>query len=124
MILGIHHATFISSDLARSRGFYEGLLGLKPDARRPLMSFDGIWYSVAPNQQIHLMLLPDPDAGTERPLHGGRDRHVALMVSDVKSLAAQLLSAGIPFTLSQSGRSALFCRDPDGNALEFVQAQP
>jgi len=122
MILAIQHVTFISSDLARSRDFYEGLLGLKPDPRRPIMSFEGVWYDVAPNQQIHLMLLPDPDAGTERPLHGGRDRHVAFMVNDVKALAALLLSAGIAFTLSQSGRSALFCRDPDGNALEFVQA--
>jgi len=33
------------------------------------------------------------------------------------------LCAGVAFTLSQSGRSALFCRDPDGNALEFVQAR-
>jgi len=122
MILGIQHVTFISSDLGRSRDFYEGLLGLKPDPKRPLMSFEGIWYDVAPGQQIHLMLLPDPDAGTERPVHGGRDRHVAFLVEDVKALAALLLSAGITFTLSQSGRSALFCRDPDGNALEFVQA--
>jgi len=124
MILGIHHVTFISSDLARSRGFYEGLLGLKADPKRPLMSFDGVWYDVAPGQQIHLMLLPNPDAGVERPLHGGRDRHVAFMVEDVKILASHLLSAGVAFTLSQSGRSALFCRDPDGNALEFVQAKP
>jgi catechol 2,3-dioxygenase-like lactoylglutathione lyase family enzyme len=124
MILSIHHATFISSDLARSRDFYEGLLGLKPDPKRPLMSFEGVWYDVAPNQQVHLMLLPDPDAGAERPVHGGRDRHVAFMVDDVKALAAHLLAAGATFTLSQSGRNALFCRDPDGNALEFVQAQP
>ena len=124
MILGIHHATFISSDLACSRDFYEGLLGLQPDPRRPLMSFEGVWYDVAANQQIHLMSLPDPDAGAQRPLHGGRDRHVAFMVEDVKALAAHLLSAGVAFTLSQSGRQALFCRDPDGNALEFIQAQP
>ncbi|MHB1115732.1 VOC family protein [Sideroxydans sp.] len=124
MILGIHHVTFISSDLARSRGFYEGLLGLKADPKRPLMSFDGVWYDVALGQQIHLMLLPNPDAGVERPLHGGRDRHVAFMVEDVKTLASHLLSAGVAFTLSQSGRSALFCRDPDDNALEFVQAKP
>ncbi len=123
MILGIHHATFISSDLARSRDFYEALLGLKPDPKRPLMSFDGVWYDVAAGQQIHLMLLPNPDLGVERPVHGGRDRHVAFMVDDVKALAAHLLSAGVAFTLSQSGRSALFCRDPDGNALEFVQAR-
>ncbi len=123
MILGIHHATFIRSDLARSREFYEGLLGLKPDPERPLMSFDGVWYDVAENQQIHLMLLPDPDAGAERPVHGGRDRHVAFTVNDVQALAAQLRAAGVAFTLSQSGRSALFCRDPDGNALEFAQAR-
>jgi len=27
----------------------------------------------------------------------------------------------ISFTMSSSGRKALFCRDPDGNALEFIQ---
>jgi glyoxylase I family protein len=124
MILGIHHATFISSDLARSRDFYEGLLGLKPNHQRPQMNFDGLWYDVAANQQIHLMLLPNPEADIERPVHGGREHHVALVVEDVKALAAQLLSAGVAFTLSQSGRSALFCRDPDDNALEFIQAKP
>lgn len=124
MILGIHHATFISSDLARSRKFYEGILGLKADPKRPLMSFDGVWYDVAPNQQLHLMALPNPDADVERPVHGGRDRHVAFVVADVKELAAHLLSAGVTFTLSQSGRQALFCRDPDANALEFIQATP
>ncbi|MEE8429299.1 MAG: glyoxalase, partial [Gammaproteobacteria bacterium] len=30
-----------------------------------------------------------------------------------------LESAGIPYNQSRSGRQALFCRDPDGNALEF-----
>jgi glyoxylase I family protein len=28
--------------------------------------------------------------------------------------------ARIAYTLSRSGRAALFCRDPDGNALEFI----
>lgn len=122
MILGIHHATFLCSDLARSRAFYETVLALNPDPSRPDMEFDGVWYAIAANQQIHLMVLPNPEVGLERPVHGGRDRHVAFMVEDVKPLAARLLSAGVAFTLSQSGRSALFCRDPDGNALEFVQA--
>jgi catechol 2,3-dioxygenase-like lactoylglutathione lyase family enzyme len=121
MIQGIHHATFLCSDLARSRAFYEGLLGLQPDPGRPQMSFEGIWYKVSPEQQLHLMSLPDPEAGLERPLHGGRDRHVAFRVGDVQALAARLSAAGIAFTLSQSGRGAVFCRDPDGNALEFMQ---
>lgn len=122
MIAAIHHTTFLTRDLARSRAFYEGLLGLRPDSNRPQMSYDGVWYHVAPNQQIHLMLLPDPEAGLQRPAHGGRDRHVALLVSDWAKLIERLNQAGIAYTLSQSGRSALFCRDPDQNALEFIAA--
>jgi catechol 2,3-dioxygenase-like lactoylglutathione lyase family enzyme len=122
MISGIHHAAFLTSDLARSRAFYEGVLGLQPAPNRPQMGFDGVWYDVAPNQQIHLMLLPNPEAGLQRPVHGGRDRHVALAVQDLERLRARLDAAGIACTQSQSGRSALFCRDPDQNALEFIEA--
>ncbi len=122
MIAGILHATFLTQDLQRSRAFYEGVLGLKPDSDRPAMSYDGVWYGVADRQQIHLMLLPDPEAGLPRPHHGGRDRHVALAVSDLAQLSERLDQAGIVYTLSQSGRRALFCRDPDGNALEFIAA--
>jgi glyoxylase I family protein len=41
-------------------------------------------------------------------------------VSDIAKLVERLDRAGIVYTLSQSGRRALFCRDPDGNALEFI----
>jgi len=121
MISGIHHATFLSSDLPKSRAFYEGVLGLQLASNRPQMSFDGVWYDIALNQQIHLMLLPDPAAGVHRPVHGGRDRHVALAVNDLPKLRARLDAAGVTYTQSQSGRNALFCRDPDGNALEFIE---
>jgi glyoxylase I family protein len=120
MITGILHATFLTTDLAKARTFYEGVLGLQPNPSRPKMSYDGVWYDVAPNQQIHLMLLPNPEIGLQRPAHGGRDRHVALAVSDIAKLVERLDRAGIVYTLSQSGRRALFCRDPDGNALEFI----
>ena len=122
MILGIHHTTFLSNDLPKTRAFYEGVLGLKVSQLRPQMSFEGVWYEVAPNQQIHIMLLANPEAGLQRPLHGGRDRHVALIVSDLEKLANSLNKANIAFTQSMSGRRAIFCRDPDGNALEFIEA--
>jgi glyoxylase I family protein len=120
MITGILHATFLTTDLTQSRAFYEGVLGLRPDPDRPTMSFEGVWYDVANKQQIHLMALPNPEAGLERPTHGGRDRHVALAVSDIAKLIARLDQAGVSYTLSRSGRRAVFCRDPDGNALEFI----
>jgi len=121
MITAILHASLLTTDLSQSRAFYEGILGLKLDSSRPVMSYDGVWYDVAPNQQIHLLFLPDPEAGLQRPAHGGRDRHVALAVSDFAKLVERLNQAGIAYTLSQSGRRALFCRDPDQNALEFIE---
>jgi len=120
MIEGILHATFLSSNLNKSRRFYEDVLGLRSNPERPEMSYDGIWYDISEGQQIHLMLLPNPEAGIVRPKHGGRDRHIAFCVSNFEELASELRQGGVPYTLSQSGRKALFCRDPDGNALEFV----
>ena len=94
MITEILHTTFLTADLGRARAFYEGVLGL----------------------------LPNPEAGLVRPAHGGRDRHVALAVSDFAKLIARLNQAAVTYTLSKSGRRALFCRDPDQNALEFIAA--
>ena len=122
MITGILHISFLTTDLTRSRAFYESVLGLQPDPNRPALGYDGVWYNVANRQQIHLLLLPNPEAGLQRPAYGGRDRHVALAVSDLAQLVARLDQAGIAYTLSSSGRRALFCRDPDGNALEFIAA--
>ena len=70
---------------------------------------------------IHLMVLPDPDPKEGRPEHGGRDRHVALIVEDLEKLAQRFDKAGMPYSRSKSGRAAFFCRDPDGNALEFAE---
>lgn len=120
MITSILHTTFLTSDLDRSRAFYEGILGLKVNTTRPAMSFEGMWYDVGDYQQIHLMVLPNPEDGLQRPSHGGRDRHVAFAVSDLAILIERLNAAGVAYTLSRSGRKALFCRDPDQNALEFI----
>ncbi|HHC71876.1 MAG TPA: glyoxalase [Thiotrichales bacterium] len=120
MIAGIHHCSLLVEDLERSLAFYCGVLGMAQDAARPDLGYAGAWL-LAGNQQLHLLRLPSPDPVAGRPAHGGRDRHVALVVDSVERLRERLEAAGIPFTASRSGRPALFCRDPDGNALEFVE---
>jgi glyoxylase I family protein len=120
IVTGFHHASLIVSDLQRSRPFYEGILGLVPSPARPDKGFDGVWYDIG-HQQIHLLVVPNPDPVTGRAEHGGRDRHVALLVADLAAVRAELDEAGISYTLSKSGRAALFCRDPDGNAFELIQ---
>lgn len=67
------------------------------------------------------MELDNPDKNSKRPEHGGRDHHVAFAVSSIEKISKSLEKLKIPFTKSRSGRKALFCRDPDGNALEFIQ---
>jgi glyoxylase I family protein len=120
-IMRIHHVSFIVSDTERSLSFYRDLLGLTIDGSRPDLGYPGAWLQVG-GQQIHLLELPNPDAVDGRPAHGGRDRHAAFVVDDVEVLAQRLESAGVAVSRSRSGRLAFFCRDPDGNALEFVAA--
>ncbi|KAK6120396.1 hypothetical protein DH2020_045876 [Rehmannia glutinosa] len=72
-------------------------------------------------EMIHLMELPNPDPLNGRPEHGGRDRHACIAIRNVSKLKDILDKAGIPYTLSRSGRPAIFTRDPDANALEFTQ---
>jgi glyoxylase I family protein len=118
-LVSLLHASLLVADLPRSRAFYEDVLGLAPNPARPAMNFDGVWYDVG-GGQIHLINLPNPDPVSGRPEHGGRDRHTALGVADFDALRARLDVAGLAYTLSRSGRAALFVRDPDGNALELV----
>jgi len=115
------HAGIIVSDLKAAAGFYEGVLGLRR-AGRPDLGFAGIFYALDGGQQLHLMRLDNPYAGCELPAHGGRDRHLALGVDDLAAVKSRLEAAGVPFTMSRSGRAALFCRDPDGNAIELCEA--
>ncbi|HCU54002.1 MAG TPA: glyoxalase [Gammaproteobacteria bacterium] len=119
-IISIHHVSVIVADTARALQFYHDTLGLEVDADRPDLGYPGAWLKVG-GQQIHLLELPNPDSTTGRPLHGGRDRHVALSICDLDSLRARLDATEVTYTLSKSGRRALFCRDLDGNALEFIE---
>ncbi len=119
-ITGLHHVSLIVAETGRALEFYIGVLGLVPDSSRPDLGYPGAWLQLG-DRQLHLLELPNPDPVMHRPAHGGRDRHIALTVSDLAGLAARLERAGIPYTTSRSGRRALFCRDPDGNAWELIE---
>ncbi|MET0066982.1 MAG: VOC family protein [Candidatus Thiodiazotropha sp.] len=120
-MIRLHHVSLIVADTRRALGFYQDILGLEIDSQRPDLGFPGAWLNLG-DQQIHLLELANPDASSERPEHGGRDRHTAFLVDDLAAIQARLDAAGIPFTLSRSGRRALFCRDPDRNTIELIAA--
>ena len=119
-IQSILHATVIVANLDKSLEFYCNILGLEMNPDRPDLGYPGAWLNVG-QQQLHLMQLPNPDPIAGRPIHGGRDRHIAFVIADLELLRQRLDEAEVDYTLSKSGRQALFCRDPDSNALEFVE---
>ena len=121
-IVRLHHVSLIVVDLKKSLVFYNKVLGLEIDPARPDLGYPGAWLTLPDQQQIHLMQLDNPDKDSVRPEHGGRDHHVAFAVTSIAQISESLLELEIPFTLSKSGRKALFCRDLDGNALEFIES--
>ncbi len=118
-IFSLNHASFIVANLDISLVFYCNILGLQ-QVDRPDLGFPGAWFQLG-SQQIHLLELENPDPITGRPEHGGRDRHVALNALSLTPIQDALKKAGIVYTMSISGRRALFCRDPDGNTVEVIE---
>lgn len=121
IILNLHHVSLIVAELDIALAFYGEVLGLKVDESRPDLGYPGAWLILPGQQQLHLMQLENPDHTSQRPERGGRDHHVAFSVSSIENIIKSLEALERPFTRSNSGRKALFCRDPDGNALEFIQ---
>ena len=117
----IQHVSVIVADTNTALDFYNRVLELEVVTDRPELGFPGAWLQVG-TQQIHLLEVPNPDPVTGRPEHGGRDRHTAFDVMSLDELVSRLDSENISYTLSRSGRKALFCRDPDGNTLEFIES--
>lgn len=120
VFMGLHHGSLIVQDLAVSLDFYCHILGMENNLLRPEMDFEGAWLDVG-EQQIHLLKLPRTEQLILLPEHAGRDRHLAIYVNQIDGIKKNLQLNQIHFTLSRSGRQALFCRDPDGNGLEFIK---
>lgn len=132
---GIPHVGVLVADAAMALEYYTQVLGMVAQPDEP-MAVAGACVRVGA-QTIHLMEVaenPDPAAvdptysmsapppgyvARGRPVHAGRDRHVAITLHDLAPLKASLEANGVNYTMSYSGRQALFCRDPDGNGWEF-----
>ena len=120
---GIQHCGVLVADVNSALPFYTDVLGFEDESHlRPAkLPYPGAFVRVSEGQQIHLMQLPSVDPKSGRPAHGGRDRHMAIVVKDVEPLKQRLEDNGVDYTMSKSGRAAVFCRDADGNAFEFME---
>jgi catechol 2,3-dioxygenase-like lactoylglutathione lyase family enzyme len=114
-LIGVDHVAFKISDAAAAREFYGELLGypvVTPrDPAGPLIA------RISSRQSLVLEpgLRPDED---------DRLSHIAFATSGLTSMKAYLESRGVVVegpARQLCGREALRTKDPDGNAIEFVQ---
>ena len=143
-ITGIHHVGISTLDLDRLVAFYLDTFGFEQIAEfdwepgftdvDAALALDGSRGSMAMLRlgDIHLELfefsnpLPQP----VDPAHSVTDigiNHLCLLVDDVGALFLRLEEQGIPVhsTPRDIGDGPfVYCRDPDGNAIEFWQRPP
>jgi glyoxylase I family protein len=136
-ITGVHHVRISVTDLARSRAFYEGVLGLSPAVESegdpsdpavladPAQYFGGVIYGVG-SQLFGLRPIADDGAGFD-PATRGLD-HVSLQVGsrdDLVRAAALFEERGISHGEVMdfpTGMSILSVQDPDDINVELVVA--
>ena len=114
-LVGVDHVAFRISNAAAAQGFYGDLLGhpvvMPREASAPLI--------VRINTRQGLVLEPGL-----RPDQDDRLSHIAFATSDLTAMKAYLESKGVAIEgpgRQSCGRDGLRTRDPDGNAVEFVQ---
>lgn len=99
----------------RTRAFYRDLLGLEEiPTPTSIRSMDVIWFKLADDTELHIF--------REDPLGDSSNRHLCLAVEDVDALRHKLSAAGFqPWDVTAiPGRPRFFCRDPNGNIIEFT----
>ena len=106
------------SDLEKAEHFYGNILGLEK-VERPL-KYAGVWYQIG-DYQIHLMVHSGFNFSLSNQEKWGRNHHFSLGTDNLNDIINRLESYGYPVQMSQSGRSACFTKDFDGNVVEISQ---
>jgi catechol 2,3-dioxygenase-like lactoylglutathione lyase family enzyme len=110
----IDHVSVLITDVERSRRFYHDILGLKEIAKPRTFDFVALWFDLG-NQQLHLLLKPQPDSLSPR--------HFALRVKDLNAAREHFWRRDVPIeeTLKIPGADRFFVFDPDRNRIEVIQ---
>ena len=100
---------------AEAAAFYEGLLGIPQIPKPPhLASRGGCWFERG-DLKIHL--------GVEQDFRPAAKAHPALIVDDVRALAAAIAAAGYAIVDDEplDGFDRIYAYDPFGNRVELME---
>ena len=115
----VHHVSFAVADLERSRGFYQGILGLE-SIPRPEMGLAGVWYR-AGEAEIHLIATPEgADVGAQPGSVTPLANHCAFAIDDYAKVLDALKAKGLRVMETSSERGQMWLQDPDGNVIELI----
>ncbi len=121
--LGLRHLALRVTEMARSRSFYEGLLGMKPVWEPGPGS---IYLSSGPdNLALHLMSEEEKkafdSAATQMMDHLG---FIVGSPEKVRKLEKEMSRAGVeilkPYKDHRDGSSSFYMADPDGNVVQIL----
>lgn len=114
-----HHMSFPVSNLERSRGFYEGVLGLQSIPRPDMGPIAGVWYK-AGSCEVHLIETPSgANVGSAPPSLNPLARHAAFSVAAYDETLAHLRSHDLEVVESPAAGQMWVC-DPDGHIIELI----
>ena len=121
-IIGIDHVSVYVSDLAKSGQFYEEVFGLT--TKCPQYAAPEPCLLVVPSEQrVFLKPVPAQKNGTVKNWLA----EVAFATNDLKAMRRYLLAHGVhpgSVRIESDGARSFRVRDPEGNAIAFVQRTP
>lgn len=122
-ILGIAHVAFDVSSLSKARAFYESFLGFQEYGvlRRKDGSVQLAFIKINDFQHLELFVVQPPPGR-------GNLNHVAFYIDNAEQMRQYLSSRGVKVPQrigkGKSGDLGFEVKDPDGNAIEWVQYEP
>jgi catechol 2,3-dioxygenase-like lactoylglutathione lyase family enzyme len=122
-IVGLSHAAFYVSDMAKARQFYEDFLGYQSPYTLPRKG-GGELVAIKINDHQVIELFPGSEVAPEAP----RLFHIAVEVDDAEAMRVYLKSRGVEVPektpQGKAGNANYFIKDPSGNIVEIVQYLP
>ena len=131
-IVLMHHVSLPVVDLERAKRFYLEIIGLQ-EIERPPFDFEGAWFRVGGNQQLHL--IKSSHATFRAGNIDSRDTHFALRADSFTKALPFLESRGYSETAAPddlmamkvsrkptAGFPQIYILDPDRNVIEINAA--
>lgn len=127
IIDGVAHVAYKVKDMKKCLDFYCNIVGLQHafTLRDPQGSPSIEYLKIGPGQFMELFY---DTSGTDPVLPKSTNNHICLSVADIHEVQRALEESNIEIVIPVKGREGgnwqCWCRDPEGNYIEFMYIHP